>query len=68
MVKGTYGEEYMSDSSNTQYFSDAGSWSVSDNRLCVKWRSWDRARTVCYAVSGNSLSGGGVLSGNFRYR
>jgi len=67
-VKGTYGEEYGGDTSNTQYFNDAGSWSVRDNRLCLKWRSWDRGRTVCYVVSGNSLSGGGVLSGGFRYR
>ncbi len=67
-VKGTYGEEYAGDASNTQYFSDAGSWSVRGGRLCVKWRSWDGARNICYAVSRNSLSGGGVLSGNFRYR
>ncbi|MHA1538097.1 MAG: hypothetical protein ACTSUD_11130, partial [Alphaproteobacteria bacterium] len=67
-AKGTYGEEYGGDSSNTQYFSDGGSWFVRDDRLCVKWRTWDRGRTVCYVVSGNALSGGGVLNGNFHYR
>ncbi len=67
-VKGTYGEEYANDPSNTQYFTDAGRWSVRNERLCVKWRSWDGARTVCYAVGGRSLSGGGVLNGYFRYR
>lgn len=67
-VKGTYGEIYGGDESNTQYFNDTGSWSVRGERLCVKWRSWDGGRTICYVVNGNSLSGGGVLSGAFRYR
>ena len=67
-AKGTYGEEYAGDSANTQYFSDTGRWFARDDRLCVKWRTWDKGRTVCYAVSGNSFSGGGVLNGNFRFR
>ena len=49
--------------------SDSGTWSVNGSQLCIKWRTWDDGRNVCYVVSGSgssyTASGDGLLNGRF---
>jgi hypothetical protein len=42
--------------------SDRGVWSVSGEKLCIKWTRWLRGKTRCTALSGENgtYSGGGL--------
>jgi len=71
-LAGAYTEERSGYAESTESGNDSGSWTLSGNRLCLRWRSW-RKVSGCYTVTDRNgalvaRGGGGVLPRSFRLR